>query len=66
MIKIKCSNNSAHKRFVATVIKEETWIVDDDGDFLGHHKEGKIINSSNQVNTYKCRICGGEVVIEEE
>lgn len=60
-----CPNNPEHKRFYTTAHMSETWVVDEEGNWVETTDDpGEIVARPHPDNTWQCVECGAEAKVE--
>lgn len=64
-MKVICSINEEHDRFVTTAHVVQYWVVDSKGTFLNELATIETTHAPNKDNTWTCLICGADAVVTE-
>ena len=61
-----CPNNTRHKRFTATAIVYEYWIVDENSDYQQTTETGDVYQEPDWKDDFWCIDCGAAAIKREE
>ena len=64
-MKATCPNNPKHKKFVTTVHEVHEWVVDEKGEFVKDLGYIEVAHKPEKSNTWRCRTCGAEAIVED-
>jgi len=63
-MKLTCPNNPEHKRFIASALISEIWLLDEDGDC--NDTWGEQVVSKPELDEAECLDCGAPVILKKE
>jgi hypothetical protein len=64
-MKATCPNNPDHKRFHTVAHVSETWVVDEEGNWVETTDDpGEIVAHPHSDNTWQCVECDAEAKVE--
>lgn len=61
-----CPNNNEHKRFVTVAHVCQTWVVDENGNFLEERDMLETTHGPHPDNIWTCFECGAEAQVSDQ
>ena len=68
-LKVECTKNKAHKRFLTTAHVMQEWVVDEYGEYIRTTRNGQCLEVTAEPdpdNAWTCEICGADAQITQD
>jgi len=62
-MKAVCPNNPAHDTFITTAHVAESWLVDNEGNFVSRVSSDEVVAKPHPDNIWTCNECGAEAEV---